>query len=233
MHAPASLLDRYQASDHVGFIGNTSTFELNLRSPPPERARIPIEELDLEGYQSAWLAIGFLNLYEPLDFGAQFDWEDFGDHDFPVTWGGNEEYLVIYWSSRVALQEGEIHTTQPELSPGLHLISINDEGVMRRMNPQTAQISMELEAWWAPSFEICRWNGDGERVDIWSDAENFPSSFPKSDEVVCGQCGWIYDYEMCTVGVSSLCSDCSLQRVWMPEPDPPETDHVLWMDNLA
>jgi hypothetical protein len=138
VHAPASLLDRYQASDHVGFIGNTSTFELNLRCPPPERARIPIEDLKLAGYQCAWLAIGFVNLYATLEFGAQFDWEGFEDHHFPATWGGNEAYLVIYWSSRVALQAGEMHTTQPERSADLHLISINDEGVMRLMNPQTA-----------------------------------------------------------------------------------------------
>lgn len=138
MPAPASLLDRYQASDHAGFIGNTSTFELNLQSPPPERTLIPIEGFELAGYQGAWLVIGFVNLYAPLEFGTQFDWEGFGDHRFPPTWGGNEVYLLIYWSSRVALQAGEIHTTQPERSAGLHLISINDDGVMRRMNPPTA-----------------------------------------------------------------------------------------------
>ena len=97
-----------------------------------------------------------------------------------------------------------------------------EEERLSLVDHHTQSVDLSVEPWWEPELEICRWRSEGTRIDIWSDAESFPTEFPDIEAVVCGECGHIYDYESCTVSFSLLCSDCAVNRVWMPEDEEPE-----------
>ena len=137
-------------------VTDTSDFILGIEPPQPERARISTDYYDLEEYPNAWTVIGLLNIYEPIQSQAAFNWVDFGEHGFPILWGGNDQYILIYWSSKSALEAETLHPSQPKLEPGIHLIQLNDEGQMRRLKRGKERISIDLEPWWEPHYEICR-----------------------------------------------------------------------------
>ena len=52
--SPEGFSDRHYAAEHIGFVDSSSSFSLTLRSPPPERSRIPADTLDIEGDPNAW-----------------------------------------------------------------------------------------------------------------------------------------------------------------------------------
>jgi hypothetical protein len=60
------LFRSLHAAEHIGFVDSSSSFNLTLLSPGTERARVPVDNLEIERHPGAWLALGFLVFDEPM-----------------------------------------------------------------------------------------------------------------------------------------------------------------------
>ncbi len=225
VYIPGGLNDRYAVAEEVE-ADASGDYELVLRSPPPARAQIPLEALEVDGPEDAWVALGFLTVFDPVESGISFDWGDVGFFDFPISWGGADEYLVVYVSSSEGI-EGGLLDIDADLEPGIQVLGSADEGAFLAHQSTDVEIPLQSlgERWagdWEPSHEICRWKWEGEKLDIWDDHEDYPDEFPDPSEVSCGECGVTYDAEQCDIDLGVLCSNCVVVRVWAQTPMPPD-----------
>jgi hypothetical protein len=240
---PEGINDSYFANNYVELDVDTEnddvSFELYIENPPPERAHISPEALEIEADEDDWLALGFLSVFESNEDRSELDWSQVSGASIyepydtnALLWGGSNTYLVAYWSGSEPLAGDQLHLQGNDLEPGLNLIRLFEEeeesGIIEDWDTAT---DLDGVTSWKPSYEICRWQGLGETTDLWSDEEDYPESHPAPDEVLCGECGSIYELENCDVLFEVLCSNCKVERVWVKE-EAPDEDWPCFLEGI-